>query len=180
MRSHEKTPANLVALSKISLVIDSTKAGIPYETTWEKIQSYNNEADARGDLSVENVARAISTLPFINTILETKQKSHEDVRELRDLIVLLDNRSVKGVGVQVKSRAQAVIDFYKRFNPDQEKAKQVLIKRKLILLNGQLPDDIIKKFFLDRLSEIDQFFKNQPEDKKNFSYLERCIKRKIK
>ena len=177
----EKQPhSNLAALSRVSIILDSTKQGKSYEEIQNNLKGYESKEAARGLLSVENVGRALSTLPFVTSVLETKVGGHEDVRELRDLIILLDNQSVEGVSIQVKSRPQAIIDFYKRFSPNQEKAKQILIKRKLIVLNGQIPDETIIKFFKDRLSEINNYFQTQPEEKRKFYFVSKSIRRKIK
>ncbi len=181
MRGNEKPPiSNLAALSRIEITSSLLKQGKTYEEIQQVLNGSDSKEDARGNLSVENVGRALSTLPFVTNIFTTHPSSHDDVRDRRDLIVQLDGQIVTGVGIQVKSGPQAMINFYKRYSPNPEKAKQILISRKLVLLNGQLPDETIIKFFKDRLSEINNYFQTQPEEKRKFYYLEKSIKRKIK
>ncbi len=145
--------------TRINFIFGEIKKNSTYEGIYQELQNLSeNYTEARGEKSVLNVKKNICSLPlqdlFIKEILETQRNSFEDVVEKHDLRLISSEENIGVVGIQVKSSIYHILDFYKELNEDYFKAKEVAIERKLIILNGQLPDDIIIRNFYEQFGNI--------------------------
>lgn len=122
------------------------------------IQSPINISQKRGYLSVYNVQKSIKDLPFISEIKETKPYGYLDSYRKYDLVISLTGKYIDSVGVQVKSSSSRVSEFYKKLSHDPQEVSEILIQRRLIVLNGQLPSLQIQKSFLRQLGDINNFY----------------------
>jgi len=148
---------------RVSLIFDCLDQNLSITEIDERLNRCPKTPLERGKESVENVKTIISRFSFIESIRETKPNSEEDTIEKRDLVVYLSGEENVGfVGVQVKSSLRNVLNFYKKINKDDSsEVQKKLIKNKLIVLNGQLPDSRIETNFLKQLSDINNFHLNK-------------------
>ncbi|MDD2224716.1 MAG: hypothetical protein PHP97_00960 [Candidatus Shapirobacteria bacterium] len=163
MGHKERSIKNQIAQQRINIICGGIKEGIPYEEIEQRLQFIPEiRNDAVSNISVVNVKRVIKTLPFIEEIIESKPNSYEDAVKKHDLTVFLNGDNVNSVGIQIKSSIQYVLNFYQKFSINYSIAKEILIKKKIIVLNGQLPDEIIENFFLSQLNLINQYHQELP------------------
>lgn len=152
MKEYEETRKG----KRVGKILDYLNKGIPCSEIQQRLIA---STEKRGENSVKNVEEAINVFSFIEEIKKTNKHSKEDTVNKRDLIVFLSGKNVNTVGIQVKSSDISVSNFYKKFNEDRSKAEKILIGKKLIVINGQLSKDTIKRNFVDQLSEIDKYHK---------------------
>jgi hypothetical protein len=114
----------------------------------------------RGKLSIINTKNAIKPLPFVVNIKENDRDSYEDAIKKYDLTVSLSRKNINTVGVQVKSSHRGVYEFYKKIDPDLDKAKMKAMEKRLIVLNGQLSEEKIRDGFSAQFSAIEEYFQS--------------------
>ena len=143
---------------RIYKIFDYLDTKMPYSEIQQrlKIVSVVN-SETIGNESVYTVQKAIEDLPYVDKIVETAKNSKEDVVYKQDLIVSLSGQAVDTVSIQVKSSLDKILKFYQKIDQDYYTAEEILIERKMIVLNGQLPQNVIKDFFIDKLSKINQY-----------------------
>lgn len=167
MSNNKERLAQRIDNLKIYALCDGIKKGIPYEKTNQQFQTLpKNDNYAYGEFSVLNVKRVINSLPLkdlsIDKVEETSWWSFQDTILKHDLEIFSNKKGIGLIGIQVKSSLRSELKFYKKINPDYEIAKQILIQKKLIVLNGQIKnDEVIKKFFLEKLKKIEQHHQRQ-------------------
>lgn len=148
-------------LNRIDFICRSIRQDVSSSEIQQRILSIpEKKDDAIGFMSVDNVKRVVQFFSFVKDITETVKNSHEDTVDKYDLTISLDNKNIDLVGIQVKSSIKAVTKFYKKIDNDFIKVKENLIDRKLIVINGQLPDDVIKNSFIEQLQTIEQYHQN--------------------
>lgn len=117
-----------------------------------------NDYFKRGCSSVKNVGLALYQVPEIVYIRIVKPFSKEDIRQKKDLAIYIANPSKQGcfseIGIQVKSSDRFALDFLLEINNEQDKVWPELAKRKLILINGQRPEEKIREDFNTQLKDI--------------------------
>lgn len=143
---------------RMAVISNGLKEDISYIEIQQRLTTLpQNLGQAIGCESVLNVKKIISQ--FTNDVTETLPNGFKDVVKKHDLEFFDDELGI--VGVQVKSSIYKILDFYKSFDNDYFQAKEILIQRKIIVLNGNLPDAAIQKFFLDQFNKIKQYHKSQ-------------------
>ena len=147
--------------TKIVKMCDWVERGVSYTEIQQRLAPKNSQEISNA--SVKNVQHALQSFSFIEKIKETTPFSKEDVIDKYDLAVFLSGKSIKFVKVQVKSSLTGVSEFYKEFDQNYYKADQIVKRKGLIVLNGQLPIENIQTIFKKQLSKIDQYFKIHPE-----------------
>lgn len=162
MGNQEKRISRRQKELRINLICAEIEKGSSYAQIQQKLQDLPQvRRDAICESSLINVQRAIGDLPFIKEVVQTIPNSPEDTVDKHDLKITLD-QEISPIGIQVKSSIYGVLDFYQKIDQDYFNAKEILIERKTIVLNGQLPDDIIKQNFLNQLTLINHFHQNFP------------------
>lgn len=145
---------------RISVICDGIKNNSSYQEIQERLQYLpGSTREGLGVVSVINTKRVLSSIPFITEIHETERFSYQDVVLKHDLEISCEE--ISGISVQVKSSICGVLDFYKNFDKDHFKAQEILTKRKLIVLDGSLPDNVIQKSFLDQFDYIKRYHQGQ-------------------
>ena len=148
---------------RISRILDGLNQGMSYPEIQKRLVPLKGEQ--RGEDSVKNVEEAIKNFPFIKEIKKTDKNSKEDTVDKHDLIILLSGKSIDKAGIQVKSSIQRCSKFRHKFFKEYDDNEKILIKKKLIVINGQLPEFVIQKIFINQLSKIDEYFKNSLSSK---------------
>lgn len=127
------------------------------------------ESRARGDESERNVKRALDALYYVTSCWINNHNGNHDYLS-HDLSVLLDRMACiqflssglaipnAQVFVQVVS-SQKGLDYFKketmeRLDGGEEVYREYLENEKLVVLNGQLPDEQIQAFFRDQLIDL--------------------------
>jgi len=160
---HKENSRDLTPLLRIETILGLTRDGLPFSEIQKRLQELPlNQDQLYSVVSVEKTVRSLKQIPFITEIAETVAWSDEDTIQKRDLIVNLSGKNVDFVGIQIKSSIYRVLEFYNKIDPNYESAQQILTQRKLIVINGQLPEAVIIKFFLDKLDLIDQYYQSHP------------------
>jgi len=160
----DKRFARAMSLCRVRKICDFLGQNLTSSQITEKLNTLPKiRPDKRGNESVDNVREAIKFLPSVKRVQKTSQQSFEDRCLKYDLIVDLSKENIDYVGVQVKSSRQAILEFYQRINPNHCKVEDILIKKQLIVLNGQLPQLEIRQDFLDQFSSIKNFYLNNPK-----------------
>ena len=145
---------------RIKLICDGITNNLPYSQVQQNLQSLSENLDsAIGDRSVLNVKRVLSLSPDVSELIETKKNSYEDTEEKHDLEFL--HGEIGMLGVQIKSSIYGVLRFYKTIDEDYFRAKDILAQRKMIVLDGSLPDSTIQKNFIEQLQRIKEYHKTQ-------------------
>lgn len=158
VEKHYLTKKQKESLNRVNMTCIGISGGLSYNEIQHNIQSLPSEyGDAKGKCSVDNVKRIVQSVSskfLITEVIETKRNSFEDAIKKHDLEIISGKENIGLIGVQVKSSIYGVLDFYKSFDKDYEKAKEIVINKKIIVLNGQLPDEIISRNFLDQFRQI--------------------------
>lgn len=144
--------------NRITQICELIKKDIPYQEIQQRLAPLNSREI--GNKAVINVQRALQPFPFIQKIEETIQNSKEDSVNKYDLIISLSGKNIDIVGVQVKSSLHEISKFYHKFNDDYYKTEKILIEKKIIVINGQLPVNTIQNLFLKKLSKIDKYYQS--------------------
>jgi len=160
-KKQEKTAQNNLAQQRVNLILNGLERGLSIDEIDIKLAILpKTPDDAKSRNSVDDVKRALGELPLVEKIEETISYKKQDTFHKRDLIITLSGDHTPQVYLQVKSSLGSVIRFRKKIRPNYQKSKEVLNMRKLIVINGQLPDDAIRQIFLYRLKEIDLYQKD--------------------
>lgn len=110
----------------------------------------------RGNESEERVKKVAESLDIVDSVRETAQGDWED-SAARDLVVNFEGHQY--VYVQVKSSEKAV----KEFIGDNPQARRKLKVRRLIVINGQDEEEVIRKNFLNDLKGVDDYWRKRGE-----------------
>ena len=159
LKKQEKTAKNNFAQQRVNLILDGLNKGLSNDEIDAKLATLPKTPEAKGRNSVEDVKRALGELPFVEKIEETIPFKKQDTFHKRDLIITLNGDHVPKVYLQVKSSLGMGIRFRNRIRHNYQKSKEVLNQRKLVIVNGQIPEDAIRQIFLYRLEEIDSYHK---------------------
>lgn len=108
----------------------------------------------RGHESEERVKKVLESLDIVDSVRETAQGDWEDLAA-RDLVVNFEG--YQAVGIQVKSSEKAV----KEFIGDKPRAREKLKIRRLIVINGQEDEDVIRNSFLNDLKGVDDYWRKR-------------------
>jgi len=161
MNKYEIRKKDHQAAHRINTICELIKQGVPYPEIQQRLEIIQKvDRNTIGEESVFNVQRSIKSLLFVQGIRETIRNSKEDSIDKYDLVVSLIDKNIDSVGVQVKSSAEKILMFYKHFDEDFFKAEEILTRKKIIVINGQLPDQTIKNTFISKLEKIDQYYQN--------------------
>lgn len=150
---------------RVRKIFDFLDQGTPTSQIIDKLDKLPKiRPEIRCEESIKNVKESLSIFPFIDKIKKTSHQSFEDRRLKYDLIVNLFGRSLDSVGIQVKSSDLGISKFYKQINPKNLDLKSILIKRKLVVLNGQDSQEDITNNFLEQFTVINDFYLNNPKN----------------
>lgn len=108
----------------------------------------------RGRKSEKRVKRVAESLDIVDSVRETVLGDWEDSAG-RDLVVNFEGYQY--VYVQVKSSEKAV----KEFIGDDPQARKKLKVRRLIVINGQDDEKVIRKNFLNHLKGVDDYWRKR-------------------
>ncbi len=128
---------------------------LTYLTTRRELASIQAVRDfllERGLESEMRVKGVIEGFGFVRCVERTAPYGSED-QEGRDLIVEFWGGYDRRVAVQVKSSQKKVKEWIRK------KGESKLIKRRIIVLNGQDDPEIIKKDFLKQLKKVDDYWR---------------------
>lgn len=121
-----------------------------------------------GPESERRVAKTLSSLSMVTHVERTRPNSRGDKRGV-DMNVVLHRYNtdlvVDSVRVQVKSSKDRIRAFKKELAQkfDLQNNQEVdawLLEQRLVLLNGQKPQEDIARNFLSQLHRINEFFKD--------------------
>jgi len=166
-KEHYQQLNNKQRVLRINLTCDGIKNGLTYNEIQNKLNYFSDKhyANFRGECSASTVIRVIKELPFkkykIEDIVEIEQNSYKDAVKKHDLEIISSDKNIGIIGIQVKSNFRKIEEFYYQFDDDINKAKEILIQKKLIILNGNNEDSIIQRNFIDQFQKIYSFCKSQ-------------------
>jgi len=160
-KKQEKTAQNNLAQQRVNLILNGLERGLSIDEIDVKLATLpKTPEDAKSRNSVDGVKRALEDLPFVEKIEETIPGKKQDTFHKRDLIITLNGDHVPKVYLQVKSSLRREIGLRNRIRHNYQKSREVLNQRKLVIVNGQIPEDAIRQIFLYRLGEIDTYHKD--------------------
>lgn len=165
-----------------SLLADGIKSAEIIRIEEERRRSIRERLE-RGNSSEQNVTRVLSGLPIVLTVNRVEPNSVGDQNGI-DIVVGLKRDIPEGlvgkVRVQVKSSRQYIAEFKEKIKlenslKNNEEVNDWLIKNGWIILNGQLPDEIIATSFESQLNKINDFARTE-ETKADKDDIERRMK----
>lgn len=123
----------------------------------------SREGTPKGIDSVNRTVETISGLPVVNGVEKTKKDSYADTTG-KDLIIDINKRFIQKilgidtklqhVFVQVKSSEGGIKHFKEKFGKTDDEQNRELLERRLIVINGQDPPEIISDKFLGQLKRV--------------------------
>lgn len=154
-----------MAFCRVDKIFDSIEKNLTPQQITDILNNLPKvRPDKRGQESVDNVKKAIYDLSVIYKIQSTSHQSYEDRCLKYDLIAHLTTGGVLDfIGIQVKSSPDAISKFYHQINPRHLEIEDILIKKQLIVLNGQISPAEIRNDFLKQLRAINNFYLNNPK-----------------
>ena len=108
----------------------------------------------RGQDSEERVKKVLEALDIVDSVRMTARGDWEDLAA-RDLVINFEGNQY--VGVEVKSSEKSV----KEFIGDNPQAREKLKARRLIVINGQDEEEVIRENFLNDLRKLDDYWRKR-------------------
>lgn len=150
-----------IDIKRVEILCDSLKDGVPNSEIEKKLNALPKIRPDKTEVdSLKKVKRALCGYSFVSQIIATPSKGYEDTHLKYDLIAFLNGVNIDSVGIQVKSNQKDIIKFLKKINPHypSKSNQEVLIRRKLVVINGQLPEPDIQGDFLNQFTAINNFY----------------------
>ena len=148
-------------IKRVEILCDSLSSGISNQQIDAKLNSLPKIRPEKKEVdSLKKVKQSLRQISFISQIITTSSHGYEDTHLKYDLIAFLNGVNLDSIGIQVKSNPNDVKNFLKKINPNYPSVsnQEILNKRRLVLLNGQMPDSVIQEFFLKQFTAINNYY----------------------